>query len=385
MRILFQYFTGGGGGLANIMILLRTLANTYPQDQITVVCSQSSELKQLDSLPNVDVVFFGDGGNQELERLRLGLGGLQEIVRKVRADLVWSLNLGPYLKLNVPHVLSVNNAHQIYPWAVTRYHPKNPIFVAGLRWFFRNTLRVSDGVIVQTPLMGQYVAALSKGRQQIKVLSKAVENTSDVQPLALPAEMQAMISGGLGPKAFTFLYVATAMPHKNHRTLVEAFDLLKASGVNARVLLTITLDELRAMGGEKAVGLVESGHVVPLGWTKKPHLKALYDACDACLMPSVLESLSSTHLEAMQWGKPQIVADLPYARDLCGDAVMYVAAESPEAWGQKIEVFASDQALRQDLTSKGFLRMREFPATWTEVAHQARAFLVRILETHQRS
>jgi hypothetical protein len=37
------------------------------------------------------------------------------------------------------------------------------------------------------------------------------------------------------------------------------------------------------------------------------------------------------------------------------------------------------------LTSKGFLRMREFPATWTEVAHQARAFLVRILETHQRS
>jgi hypothetical protein len=37
-------------------------------------------------------------------------------------------------------------------------------------------------------------------------------------------------------------------------------------------------------------------------------------------MPSKLESLSSSHLEAMSWSVPQVVSDLPFARETCGIA-----------------------------------------------------------------
>ena len=63
-------------------------------------------------------------------------------------------------------------------------------------------------------------------------------------------------------------------------------------------------------------------------------------------MPSHLESLSSAHLEAMQWGRPQITADLPYARDLCGPAALYVPVDDWNAWRREIERLRDDEPLR---------------------------------------
>jgi glycosyltransferase involved in cell wall biosynthesis len=122
------------------------------------------------------------------------------------------------------------------------------------------------------------------------------------------------------------------MPHKNHQLLFQILDVVAARGIPLRVALTVSREELEKFGGDVAMKLIESGHILPLGWVKKEHLKAVYDASDACLMPSLLESLSSAHLEAMQWGKPQISSDAPFATDLCGDAAVYVSAGSPGEW-----------------------------------------------------
>lgn len=379
MRILFQYFTGGGGALSNIILLLQALSRQFPKDHIDIVCSKSSDLHSLGTLRNIEILSYGGNRYQEIDRALLGFGGLRRIARERHSDIVWSLNLGSYVRASVPQVLSVNNPHQVYPWEVTRYHPDSALNVAALRWFFRKSLRVSDGVMVQTPIMAEYIRQISATQNQIEVVSKAVENTDDVSPESLPLNVQKKLEGGLGKHAFSFLYVSTYTPHKNHKTLIEAFDILANKGVNVRAIFTIALDELIACGGEKARMLAASGHLVPIDWMGKAHLRALYDACDACIMPSVLESLSSAHLEAMQWGKPQITADLPYARDLCGNAAVYVSAENPKAWADKIQEFMSDTALRAKLIEEGAGRMKQFPATWAEVAHKVHAFLEKIV------
>ena len=59
MKILFQYFTGGGGGLSNIISLLQAISNAYPKDQIDIVCSKYSDFQPLDGLPNVEILPFG--------------------------------------------------------------------------------------------------------------------------------------------------------------------------------------------------------------------------------------------------------------------------------------------------------------------------------------
>ncbi len=77
--------------------------------------------------------------------------------------------------------------------------------------------------------------------------------------------------------------------------------------------MTLSEDELCERTGEAVVDLSPVGTSANSVELAKSHLRAVYSACHACVMPSLLESLSSSHLEAMQWGKPQISANLPYA------------------------------------------------------------------------
>ena len=210
-------------------------------------------------------------------------------------------------------------------------------------------------------------------RTRCAVIPKAVESSQTAAPL--PGEVGRLLEGGLGWGAFTFLYVATLIPHKNHETLLAAVDMLRTAGTPARVVLTLTEQEVTRIGGETACSLMASGHVVPVGWIQSEHLRALYDACDACVMPSILESLSSAHLEAMQWGKPQVVADMPYAHDLCGEAALYASSIAPADWEAKMQRLARDSRLQSHLVEAGYQRMRDFPRTWEEVACSVREFL----------
>jgi len=382
LRIVFQYYYGTGGALSNMMLLLKTISRQYPEDHIDIVCSAISGLRSLEMLPNVEILTYSKGPHREIDRALLGYGGLRDIAKERNADVIWSLNLGSYVKTDVPQVLSVNNSHQVYPWEVTRYHPDNPLNVAALRWFFRKSLAVADGVIVQTPIMGEYIRQISKTPKKIAVVPKAVENAADVAPEPLSDEIRHLLQRGDKTPVFTFLFVATYTPHKNHKVLIDAFSILARDGIPVRVVLTVNPDELVACGGKLASNLIKSGYLVPVGWTKKQHLKSLYDSCDACLMPSLLESLSSAHLEAMQWGKSQITSDLPYSRDLCGDAAVYVPVHDSAAWAGVIRDFIHNPELRAKLVKNGHARMQSFPGTWSEVACRVHDFLEQIIVQH---
>jgi glycosyltransferase involved in cell wall biosynthesis len=381
VRITFYYYMGGGGGLSNLTILLRTMARQHPDDSIEVVTSPSTTFAGLHGVPNIRVRRVSVTGVQELDRLLLGVRILPRLLCTERADVLWSVNLGPYIRTKVPAVLSVNNAYQIYPWRMSRYHPGSRGRVALLRWFFRRSLRLADSVIVQTPIMADYVRAINGAPTKIHVAAKAVERDGDIPNQPLPEALVRMLEAGLGRGAFTCLYVSTWMPHKNHITLLRAFSALAQGNNPVRLVLTVTEQEIRASGCSTSAALLESGHVIATGWVEKPFLRALYEACAACLMPSHLESLSSAHLEAMQWGRPQIVADLPYAHDLCGPAALYAPVDDPNAWAREIERLRKDERLQRELVSAGFTQMKQFPVSWTEAAETVH----RVLESAARS
>ncbi len=97
-------------------------------------------------------------------------------------------------------------------------------------------------------------------------------------------------------------------------------------------------------------------------------------------MPSVLESLSSAHPEAMEWDRPQIAADLPYARDICGDGAVYASAEDSADWAAKMESFVTDRALRERMAVQGTARMQYFPRTWGDVSRRVRGVLAETVQ-----
>lgn len=376
MKVLFQYLYGGGGAVENIKILCRALADRDEVTSLVVVCSPDSALAELVGHPKVRVVKFGPYPIRELNRLTLGLWSLNSIVRREKPDVVVSMNLSAYFPLAAPSVLTINNAYQVYPRAITAYHPKRGLGVLVLRAFFRRSLRFVDGVVVQTGLMKRYVCELLNRPMPVWVIPKAVENETDLQLQPLSDEIVLALARAPRPSRFRFLYVATASGHKNHRLLYSAMELARRRGIDLSLLLTLTESEISQTGGELGSSLVSSGHVIPVGFVSKSQLKALYEAADACVMPSLLESLSSANLEAMEWERPQIAADLPYARDLCEDAALYCSPFDPEAWADSMAALAHSETLRRDLVARG----RQVSGRLPRSVHQAAGLLVSALQ-----
>lgn len=362
-----------------MQILYRALADLSSIAEVVIVCSATSDLCKLKDHPKVKIVTADRIKHRELNRLYMGLGGLKAIVLREKPDVVLAMNLSSYVHLGVPSILSVNNPYQVYPKDINAYHPGKSPRVAILRWFFRRSLSRTDGMVFQTNLMKDYAQKFLQRPIPSWTIGKAVEDDTDVAPEPVPDCMERSMAVAMGTGSFRFLYVATPLPHKNHLVLYKAMEIVRAEKWPIHLLLTLSRAEVEATGGQLGTSLIASGHIVPLGFVEKRHLLATYNAVDACVMPSVLESLSSAHLEAMKWRKPQITVDLPYARDLCGDAAIYCIPDDALAWAQAMRRMISEVDLRARLIAEGAEIMNRMPKTVPDAASRLNSALIEVI------
>lgn len=109
-------------------------------------------------------------------------------------------------------------------------------------------------------------------------------------------------------EANTFFYISNGNPHKNHTTLLDAWELLYNEGINLQLSLTVTnsypalqdrISEMR----KKGFKVENKGWVNPLD---------LYKTHQYHIYPSLAESFGLGLVEATEAGCEVIGADLPY-------------------------------------------------------------------------
>ena len=372
MRILFRLLDSGGGGVTSWIKLLEAYCQRFPHDRLTIMCVPQSSLRELGRFENCEIRTTPSRVPRELYRLYWALSGVAALVRKEPLDVMLCVSLGAYRQTRVPQVLFMNDAYQVYPAGLAKLHPRSSLFVAVLRFCFRLSLRSSRAVVTQTPFMAACVRQVRGCPETVAVVPKAVVSEGDYgKPLA---EAIAANIGRLNG-AVKLLYVATKIPHKNHRTLAGMMEILRKEEWPVRLIVTLEPGEWKALTGTVGQDLVASGHVLTIGWVPKDQLEGLYRACDLCVMPSLIESLSSAHIEAMHWGRPQVAADLPYARDLCEDAALYADPYDVAEWAQQVQRIVFDPGLRAKLVAAGARRVQCFPRSWTEMCERLRLVL----------
>jgi glycosyltransferase involved in cell wall biosynthesis len=372
MHILFRHLDPGQSGAVSSMVkMLEAYCLRFPQDHLTVMCAAASPLADLARLPNCDAALIGQKVPREAHLLGVADLVVRHLHRRRHVDIFWSVNMGLYFPGGPKQIMTLNNAYQVYPVDPAVPHPGSPLRVWMMRALFRRSLRLSAAAIVQTNLMRSLVQTIPGCPELVAVVPKAVVDAgSDTH-----ADPSPRIAGLLAQAADSakLVYVATAFPHKNHKVLASVMHEFRRRGVPITLVLTISAEQWVQVAGSEAASLVESGHVTPLGWVDKDELQGLYQACDVSVMPSLLESLSSAHIEAMQWQCPQVTSDLPYAHDLCHEAALYAAPHDPAAWCSQIERLLGDSALRQQLVLGGGERVKHFPPNWTAMAEALRS------------
>lgn len=156
------------------------------------------------------------------------------------------------------------------------------------------------------------------------------------------------------------LFVGSFDPRKNLPTLISAVENI--SGV-----------KLKVVGGHHRSfnsGLIPNGgtsNVEFLGNITDKELSELYANAEALVFPSLYEGFGIPPIEAMSFGCPVLVSDIPVMHEVCSDAVIYFNPKDKESLASAIiSVLQMSKEDRQTLISKGFDNCSRF--SWSKSA-----------------
>ena len=93
----------------------------------------------------------------------------------------------------------------------------------------------------------------------------------------------------------------------------------------------------------------------------------LYNSVDAIIMPSLLESFSGTHIEALYYGKTIFTSDLDFARSACKNAAYYFNPHSHEDILKTIVQGIKNKKMSKQKILYGKKILKNF-FTWRQIA-----------------
>jgi glycosyltransferase involved in cell wall biosynthesis len=189
--------------------------------------------------------------------------------------------------------------------------------------------------------------------------AKLVVTHEGVSPLffgATPLSDSAL--AGMGIARPFVLATGTDAPRKNLQRLLDAW---RAAEMGAKGW-TLILAGPRGWGPR--FGRTDDIH--PLGWVGDETLPGLMSAADIFCYPSLYEGFGLPPLEAMAAGTACLVGEYSAAREVLGDAALFVDPVSVDSIAAGLERLSSDGQLRRTFSVRG--RAQASLYTWENTA-----------------
>ena len=171
---------------------------------------------------------------------------------------------------------------------------------------------------------------------------------------ALPLALRRVVQSG-DPY---FVYPAITYPHKNHRTLVEAFASVARAHPGVQLVLTGGAGSAERDVASSIERLALGDRVIRTGRVERSQLDTTIALARALVFPSCYEGFGLPVIEALQVGCPPIVADATALPEAVGGAGLLVDPQSVDAWSAALESALSWDASRRDqLVAAGARRL----------------------------
>jgi alpha-1,3-rhamnosyl/mannosyltransferase len=177
----------------------------------------------------------------------------------------------------------------------------------------------------------------------------------------------------VGSAAPFFLFVGKLVTRdRSVPRLLEAFAVLKQREGLPHQLVVVGLNG-RSRLAPLATRLGIADKVRFLDYVSDEDLSRLYNAAQALVLPSPIETLSLPVMEAQAAGLPVICADTPGLRDITGGAALLLPGTDPPAMVEAMARLAADPGLREGLATRGLTHARRF--SWQRCSAETLAVL----------
>ena len=214
-------------------------------------------------------------------------------------DILCFGNLPPLLaKAEANTSVFIQNRYLVPPSSLRGLPVKTKARLLIERLWLR-TRRGSSRLMVQSETMAIIVSG---------AFGKKVEICPFIAEVAASSEKAAQ-------KTLDFLYVASGEAHKNHSTLLAAWQRLAEEGIAPDLGLTLSKSD-QVRHGKALKEARAAGASIELLPPRSPdQMPALYASTRAVIYPSLFESFGLPLLEAQAAGLPIIAAERDYVRD----------------------------------------------------------------------
>ena len=177
------------------------------------------------------------------------------------------------------------------------------------------------------------------------------------------------------PHTYTVLFVGSVFNRRHVPELIEAFAALARSRPDMQLEVvgdnrTTPRIDLEAL--VHAMGIADRVHL--RSYVAEHELQQLYAGASAFVFPSEYEGFGLTPLEALASGLPLVLLDTPVAREICGDAAVYVQRPDPALIADALHAVLFEAGQRDRILQAATEVLRRY--SWTTFAGQVLDVLI---------
>ncbi|MCX7918581.1 MAG: glycosyltransferase family 4 protein [bacterium] len=246
-----------------------------------------------------------------------------------------------------------------------KYYPEN--FSTFRLWYWQyfipRSAKKADRIITLSEYSKKDIAMLLNIPRD-KIIVTYPASKFDIFELSIPSNEKIQTKYNL--KAPFILSVASLLPHKNFKRLLEAYARIADQCNVDLVLVGLKLQSLSAIQEHIKQYKINPNRVLILGYIGDPDLAGLYQLAELVVHPSLFEGFGIPVVEAMKFGCPVIAANRTALPEIIGDAGLLIDPENPQAIAEAIHAILTQPVLRKQLIEKGYQRAKLF--VWEKMA-----------------
>ena len=287
------------------------------------------------------------------------------------------------------------------PYDLIHYHTEGPCVLCGLpRLFGKKIVVTVHGLDHQRQKWGRFASAyILRGEKaavrhahRIIVLSKGVQQyfldqynrptvliPNGIDPASPVPAKEITEKFGLR-KGEYILFLGRLVPEKGIHYLIEAFQSLKT---DKKLVIVGGTSDTDAYVRRLYDMAEKSPAILFTGFQQGPVLEELYSNAYLYVLPSDLEGMPLTLLEAMNYGCCCVTSDIGECADVMGEGGLTFPKGNVEALRQTLQDLCDDPAKAQTYRDRARQVISE-KYTWTDITRQTRDLYREILEGGSR-
>jgi glycosyltransferase involved in cell wall biosynthesis len=236
------------------------------------------------------------------------------------------------------------------------------IRMLGYRLLFWKANKFASKIIVPTNFIKKDLATYSPSLEnKIEVIYEAGDLPRAIK--ASPPKFKVQSS-----KFKFILHVGSPFPHKNISNLVLAFENLKESKPDLKLVLAGKKEYYFEQLEQWLKGRKYSEDVIVTGFVSDGELRWLYENAECYVLPSLSEGFGLPGLEAMAHGCPLVSSNATCLPEVYGDAAEYFDPSDVSSMTKAIDKVIGSEKIRAELIKNGQKQLGKY--SWEKMSRE---------------